>query len=174
MPFLTAFFVFSFIPRSPSLLHHFFQALAHDLLERQSLHVHALERRGNVLLRVAEHRERRGGLRRLAPAAERRTAGRGRRPISCVSLAILSFNSRRMRWASFFPTPARRSAPFVAGDDRHRQMLRCADGEDGKRCLRPHAGNADEQLEAIELLLGGEAVELQKCRRPRSSRCKAV
>ena len=31
-----------------------------------------------VLLRVAEHRERRGGLRRLAPAAERRTAGRGR------------------------------------------------------------------------------------------------
>ena len=28
-------------------------------------------------------------------------------------------------------------------------MLRCADGEDGKRRLRPHAGNADEQLEAI-------------------------
>ena len=41
-----------------------------------------------------------------APPAE---AGR---PISCVSLAILSFNSRRMRWASFFPTPGAAVSAF--------------------------------------------------------------
>ena len=40
-------------------------------------------------------------------------------------------------------------------------MFRRTDGEDGERRLRTHAGYADEQLEAIEFLLGGKAVEFK-------------
>ena len=41
-------------------LHHFLQALADDLLQRQILHIHALEGHLHLLRGIAQHRQRRG------------------------------------------------------------------------------------------------------------------
>ena len=50
----------------------------------------------------------------------------------------------------------------VAGGDGGQQLARRAAGEHGERHLRADALDADQQQEQVALLLGGEAVELQR------------
>src|SRR5699024_9041824 len=54
------------VPNSSTSFYHYLQALADDLLQRQILHVHALQRHGHLGAGVAQHRQGLGCLRRLA------------------------------------------------------------------------------------------------------------
>ena len=82
--------------------------------------------------------------------------------MAALSRAILSFSSRMIRWAIFFAhARRRRQALFVPGDDGHGQGLRRGGGEDSQRRLGPHAADADQQLEAVQLVGRGEAVQAE-------------
>ena len=98
-----------------------------------------------------------------------------------------SRSSTTIRSAVRLPMPgAAWSRAGVAGRDRAQQVARRAAGEDGERHLRPDRLDADQQQEQVALLLGGEAVELQRVvaddqvgvdRRPRSptrGTCRSV
>ena len=141
------------------------------------LHVHALQRLGHLGAGVAQHRQGLGRLCGLAcKGRDAHSAAPPEKssPVAALSLAILSFSSRMIRWAIFLPTPgAAVRALLVPGDDGHGQGLRRGGGEDGQRRLGPHAGDADQQLEAVQLVLAWRSRTGRRRPPPRPDRCRA-
>ena len=113
---------------------------------------------------IAQHRQRRGSLggltgkhggdRRALSAGEIQSGG------GLLRHFVLQFQNDPLG-DLFADALGRRQGFGVLRDDGHGQPLRRVGGEDGQRRLGSHTGHPQQQLEAVQLVLGGKAVEIK-------------
>ena len=113
---------------------------------------------------IAQHRQRRGSLGGLTGehggGRGSLPAGEVQSPGSLLRHFVLQLQNDPLG-DLLTDALGRRQGFGVLRDDGHGQTLRRVGGEDGQRRLGPHAGHPQQQLEAVQLVLGGKAVEIK-------------
>ena len=113
---------------------------------------------------IAQHRQRRSSLGGLAGkhSGDRRalSAGEIQSGGGLLRHFVLQFQNDPLG-DLFADALGRRQGLGVLRDDGHGQTLRRVGGKDGQCRLGPHAGHPQQQLEAVQLVLGGKAVQVE-------------